>query len=623
METTTDETNIRRAAEAARNKLLTSQTIPPRCDLELDNVPSEMKLERRWVCWKWHRNKDKWTKKPVKPSQPEVGASSTDPSAWSDFGAAVAAYKQHADVAGIGFVLGDGYAGVDLDCCIADSKVCYTAESLVSHTFSYAEISPTETGIKVLVKGNKPADWSNNDFVEIYDEGRYFTITGHRFGDCPSEVNECNFAFLDDQKPDDRFRHAINAMRKVPLDRSEKDGSARVMQYAGRAVYCGLDSVESLDAIKRVLVEHPAPRSWTDDEILQRISQAERRHEKESSAKASKLTLGKLFTTFPGRRPELIDGLLRRGEVMNIIAAPKEGKSWMVYGMALSVASGMNWLGHSTNQGNVLLIDNELHPSELAFRLSKAATSMFLDPADIGDALLVEPLRGTWPNIHAIDSMLAKNYEKADISLIVLDAYYRLLPGGTSENDNAAVTEIFNQLDKIAARHQCSIALVHHASKGDQSGKALTDIGSGAGALTRAADTHVVIRPHEEESCAVMEAVCRSHKQPKAKTIRFDFPTWHFEEGVQPDVKRPETGMERGQNKRNLEADSAVLGCLHELTEASVNQIRKHTGLSPDRITKAITRLLDSDRIQVTKETKIRGKDVKIYSYLGSLEGVL
>jgi virulence-associated protein VagC len=307
---------------------------------------------------------------------------------------------------------------------------------------------------------------------------------------------------------------------------------------------------------------------------------------------------------------------------MNIIAAPKEGKSWMVYGMALSVASGLNWLGFKTNPGKVLLIDNELHPSELSFRLTQAANSMMLDASDLGDSLIVEPLRGTWPDINSIDEILRQNYAKEDISLIVLDAYYRLLPGGTSENDNAGVTLIFNQLDKIAARHQCSIALVHHASKGDQSGKALTDVGSGAGALTRAADTHLVIRPHEQEELAVMEAVCRSHRQPKPMTIRFDFPSWRHEESVEPEVRVPKTDGDRKQTKRDSEADAAVIGCLHELTEAHARDIRNHTGMSPDRITKAITRLLESERIQVTKEFKKNGKDVKTYACLDPLNSL-
>ena len=48
---------------------------------------------------------------------------------------------------------------------------------------------------------------------------------------------------------------------------------------------------------------------------------------------------------------------------------------------------------------------------------------------------------------------------------------------------------------------------VHHASKGDQSGNSITDVGSGAGSQSLAADTHLIIRPHQDENVAVVEAV--------------------------------------------------------------------------------------------------------------------
>ena len=55
------------------------------------------------------------------------------------------------------------------------------------------------------------------------------------------------------------------------------------------------------------------------------------------------LCCGALLRTFPERRPSLIEGLLRKGETMNIIAAPKIGKSWLSLGLAFAVATGRPW----------------------------------------------------------------------------------------------------------------------------------------------------------------------------------------------------------------------------------------------------------------------------------------
>ena len=607
---------ISKEAKASRSEMLSSRVKPPRSTVRVKNIPESMRIERRWVCWIWFFNNDygKWTKKPIRPN--ETFASSTKAKTWSSFEDAVCAFAENESIAGIGFVLGDGWVGIDLDCCVSEGKANSQVDQLLRGFDSYSEISPTGTGVKIYVKGEKPRAWKNTKEVEIYESGRYFAVTGDLIGEA-SEVSPANWSVLkvESEPPEsENFRHAVNSMRKVAIDSGEIDGSKRLIQYARQAVRCGLDAIEGVEAIRKVLEERPTPKSWTDDEIIQRIEQAERRLADET--KSQRLTLAELLKTFPERKPELIKGLLREGEVMNVIAAPKEGKSWLMYLLGLSVASGASWLGHETKQGRVLVIDNELDPSELAFRNSRASGDLVIDPHEVGDNLIFEPLRGSYPSINEVDLLLEKHYVDLNLDLIILDAYYRLLPSGVSENDNAAVTAIFNQLDKIAKRHECSIALVHHASKGEQGGKSLTDVGSGAGALTRAADTHVVIRPHEDDAYAVFEAVCRSNPSPEPKTLRFDFPLWSVVEDVRPKVKLPKTQADRKQDSRNREAEEGVLKVLKEEVEATKKTIREKTGMNADRVNKAIYRLAENEQIQITKEVIIRGQNTELWAIL-------
>ena len=63
-------------------------------------------------------------------------------------------------------------------------------------------------------------------------------------------------------------------------------------------------------------------------------------------AEEGPIPLGTLKKRFPEMRPVLIDGFLRIGETMNIIAAPKTGKSWLVTQLCVCVASGTDWFGH-------------------------------------------------------------------------------------------------------------------------------------------------------------------------------------------------------------------------------------------------------------------------------------
>jgi len=72
------------------------------------------------------------------------------------------------------------------------------------------------------------------------------------------------------------------------------------------------------------------------------------------------------------------------------------------------------------------------------------------------------------------------------------------------------VAGLYNLLDSYADALGAAFSLVHHSSKGNHSGKNVTDVGAGAGAQSRAADTHLVLRPHESDSAVVVEAAVRS-----------------------------------------------------------------------------------------------------------------
>ena len=143
-------------ANAARTQLLTAEARPPKSEVNADAIPDTIRQEERWVCWQWKRTKSKWTKRPVQADGKP--ASSTDAATWTTFTAAMLAYQRSPDIAGIGFVLGDRFGGVDLDSCVdpesgeADGYVTEVCERLDS----YSEINPSKTGIKILVNRDVP-----------------------------------------------------------------------------------------------------------------------------------------------------------------------------------------------------------------------------------------------------------------------------------------------------------------------------------------------------------------------------------------------------------------------------------------------------------------------------------
>ena len=93
------------------------------------------------------------------------------------------------------------------------------------------------------------------------------------------------------------------------------------------------------------------------------------------------IALPALLSAHSSLRPPVVDGLLRVGETMNLVAAPKKGKSWLIYIFALCIVAGRKWLGtFDCLPSRVLLLDAELHVETIAYRLRTVAAAMGIDP---------------------------------------------------------------------------------------------------------------------------------------------------------------------------------------------------------------------------------------------------
>jgi len=327
--------------------------------------------------------------------------------------------------------------------------------------------------------------------------------------------------------------------------------------------------------------------------------------------KIEPVSIRDLIRSYPDLRPTVIDGVLRRGETANIIASPKVGKSFLSGNLAWSIADGRPWLSHDVTQGRVLIIDNELHPETIASRLDNIAREMQIDAAK-SDAIDVISLRGQNIDIYHLEMRLAA-IEPGTYTLCILDALYRTLPAGTSENDNAMMMAIYNRLDYYAAAWDVAVAVVHHSSKGAQGDKSVTDVGSGAGAISRAADTHIVIRPHEQPELCVLECVTRSFKSPKPVSISFDWPIWSAVTAT-PEVKRVGQRREEKQAKDDAEADQLLLETLgaHAPRNLSESQLVRTSGMGPGRVSRAIGRAVAAGAI-AEKRVKRNGRKITTY----------
>lgn len=170
----------------------------------LPNVPDELKQLPQWVLWETRLRDGEKTKVPVQASGKP--AKSNDPGTWSTFDAACSSAAKR-KASGVGFVFSesDAFCGIDFDGCRdpQTGKVADWARQWIVRFASYAEVSPSLTGVKVFIRGKSPftagrkrnveaeSITDKTPAVEVYDRLRYFAVTGKRLQGMPSECREC------------------------------------------------------------------------------------------------------------------------------------------------------------------------------------------------------------------------------------------------------------------------------------------------------------------------------------------------------------------------------------------------------------------------------------------------
>jgi hypothetical protein len=302
---------------------------------------------------------------------------------------------------------------------------------------------------------------------------------------------------------------------------------------------------------------------------------------------------------------------------MNLISVSKVGKSWLVYMLALSVIHARLWL--ETFQcvgGKVLIIDNELHKATLVNRIRKVAEAMGIEPYEYEDDLDIVALRGNLTDLHGLREVIEQS--AGTYNMVIVDAWYRML-GNINESDNGAMTSLYNVADEYAATSGAAWTLVHHSSKGSQSDKRTTDVGSGAGAMSRAADTHLVLREHEDDGLMVLDGKVRSFAPIQPLALRWNFPLWRPDAFADPKLlKGRKSDGEQRQDERDQEGMEVIFDIVAEWNtevdrEPTPNRITEKSPYGTTRSRGLLSKLLHAER--VTREpVKLRGQETHIYA---------
>lgn len=156
-------------------------------------IPQELKDDALWCCWKREERDGRMTKIPYDPKN-QKWAKANDPSTFTDY--EEAEWKMKAcDYDGLGIYIGNGFSAIDIDHCFENGSMSDMAKDILNTMQSYAEYSPSKTGIRILFKApdfvyDTKKYYINNQKkgLEVYVHGatkKYVSITGDTLIDAP------------------------------------------------------------------------------------------------------------------------------------------------------------------------------------------------------------------------------------------------------------------------------------------------------------------------------------------------------------------------------------------------------------------------------------------------------
>ncbi len=162
--------------------------LPTPLEVNFAGIPERLRSYPHFVVWQYQRVEDELKKPPFNPKTGKR-ASVANPQTWGSFVQAQKAYETGA-YAGIGIVLTAdmGIVGIDIDHCIQEGNVSDAAARIVSAINSYTEVSPSGEGLRIMLAGKLPGQFRRRGSLELYEDMRYLTLTGHALASTPKDI---------------------------------------------------------------------------------------------------------------------------------------------------------------------------------------------------------------------------------------------------------------------------------------------------------------------------------------------------------------------------------------------------------------------------------------------------
>lgn len=213
------------------------------------------------------------------------------------------------------------------------------------------------------------------------------------------------------------------------------------------------------------------------------------------------------------RRNWVFGRWLLSGTIAVVVAPGGMGKSTFISGLALSLASGREFLGKSVWGGpqRVWVWNQEDDLDELSRSIQAAAKLHGLTPADIAGNLFVDSAmdgsalctatedRNGVQLLEPVYEAIKEELSRRGIKVLIIDPF--VSSHAVDENSNTKIDKIVKAWGRVAKAADCVIVLVHHTSKVG-SADVNTNSSRGASALSSAARSLLTLNRIDEKEAA-------------------------------------------------------------------------------------------------------------------------
>jgi hypothetical protein len=445
---------------------------------------------------------------------------------------------------GVGLAMVDGcpVTALDFDHCVKDGSIDPEVERLIIGT--YAEISPSGTGVRAFVRGNlgdrsdaHPDDGSFG--FETYASSRFVTFTGNMTADtidfgCENEISHPSALLLETCEK----RFGPKVIRQVSIGKSDKERVGLtdeqikvVLQYTAIGDYRRWMAIGSAlhhetegegewlwDEWSQLGADYEGPDeirykwatlgAYTGNEktfwSVLREAQAQGcpidvdtaspdEFEALPMPKGGKYNIRSQseFTSSFKKIPWLIKNFLPKATLGVIYGESGSGKSFLAYDLCAAISRGLDtWCGKRVTQGRVLIVVAE-GAQGFRQRIDAYCHQQGIAPGDFQ----VDYISDFIPNLTVtgdVSDLIKEINDREPYDLIVMDTFAQVMPGA-DENSGKDVGAALAQCKRINVKTGAMVLLVHHSGK---------DAGKGArgwSGLRAAADVELEITRKEND----------------------------------------------------------------------------------------------------------------------------